>query len=68
MTRRWWLPLAAVAATGLAVGVSSDGTQSDGVDMVQVTAPESEQAAIEAALRESGLSIADLPVRFLPES
>ena len=40
----------------------------DGVDKVQVTAPESEHAAVEEALRESGLSIADLPVRFLPES
>jgi hypothetical protein len=47
---------------------SSDGTQTDGVDKVQVTAPESEHAAVEEALRESGLSIADLPVRFLPES
>lgn len=47
---------------------SSDGTQTDGVDKVQVTAPESEHAAVEEALRESGLSIAALPVRFLPES
>ncbi|MCJ1673945.1 hypothetical protein MT355_11830 [Rathayibacter sp. VKM Ac-2929] len=47
---------------------SSDGTQTDGVDKVQVTAPESEHAAIEVAPRESGLSIADPPVRFLPHS
>ncbi|QHF23002.1 hypothetical protein GTU73_02590 [Rathayibacter sp. VKM Ac-2804] len=47
---------------------SSDGTQSDGVDKIQVTAPEAEHAAIEEALRESGLSIAELPVRFLPAS
>ncbi|NQX17510.1 hypothetical protein [Rathayibacter sp. VKM Ac-2857] len=47
---------------------SSDGTQSDGVDKVQVTAPASEHAAIERVLSESGLSVAELPVRFLPES
>ncbi|QHC60249.1 hypothetical protein [Rathayibacter sp. VKM Ac-2760] len=47
---------------------SSDGTQIDGVDKVQVTAPESEHAAIEEVLRDSGLSVAELPVRFLPAS
>jgi len=42
------------------------GTPIDGVEKVQVAAPSSEHAAIEDAIRASGLHVADLPVRFLP--
>lgn len=44
------------------------GTPTDGVDKVQVVAPDDEHAAIEEALRTSGLHVAEFPVRFLPES
>ncbi|NQX05329.1 hypothetical protein HQQ82_12495 [Rathayibacter sp. VKM Ac-2856] len=44
------------------------GTQIDGVDKVQLVAPESEHAAIEELIGRSGLHVAELPVRFLPES
>lgn len=52
-------------------GVSSfwaddGGTPTDGVEKVQIAAPLNEHAAIEDAIRASGLHIADLPVRFLP--
>ncbi|QHC67914.1 hypothetical protein GSU68_15970 [Rathayibacter sp. VKM Ac-2759] len=41
------------------------GEQIDGVPKVQIVAPDDQHAAIEAALRDSGLRIADLPVLFL---
>ncbi|KQQ05600.1 MULTISPECIES: hypothetical protein [unclassified Rathayibacter] len=41
------------------------GNQIDGVAKVQIVAPDDQHAAIEAAVRDSGLHIADLPVRFL---
>jgi hypothetical protein len=42
------------------------GTQIDGVEKVQIVAPDEEHGAIEEAIRESGLHVADLPVRFIP--
>ncbi|MWV51334.1 hypothetical protein GRS96_18850 [Rathayibacter sp. VKM Ac-2803] len=42
------------------------GTPIDGVDKVQIVAPDAEHDAIEEALRDSDLHVADLPVRFLP--
>lgn len=44
-----------------------DGAQVDGIDKVQIVAPESEHAAIERAIRSSSLHIADLPVRFIEQ-
>jgi len=44
------------------------GTPIDGVTKVQVTAPDREQGGIEAAIRASGLHVADLPVRFIPSN
>lgn len=44
----------------------SGGTPIDGVAKVQVAAPDNEHAAIENAIRTSGLHIADFPVRFIP--
>ena len=41
------------------------GTPVDGIEKVQIVAPEAEHEAIEDAVRTSGLHIADLPVRFL---
>jgi hypothetical protein len=41
------------------------GTPVDGVEKVQIAAPEAEHAAIEDAVRASGLHIADLVVRFI---
>jgi hypothetical protein len=43
-----------------------DGTPVDGVERVQIVAPDREHAAIEDAIRDSGLHVADLPVRFIP--
>nr|WP_315267044.1 hypothetical protein [Microbacterium lemovicicum] len=45
---------------------ADDGPQIDGVDKVQVVAPAEEHRAVEARVRDSGLPVADLPVRFLP--
>jgi hypothetical protein len=42
------------------------GTQIDGVEKVQIVAPDEEHGAIEEAIRESGLHVAGLPVRFIP--
>jgi hypothetical protein len=44
------------------------GTQIDGVEKVQIVAPNEEHSAIEEAIRESGLHLADLPVRFIPRT
>ena len=41
------------------------GTPIDGVEKVQVVAPDEQHAAIEEIIRSSRLHIADLPVRFL---
>lgn len=46
---------------------SSADEQTDGVAKVQVVAPDSQHAAIEDAIRSSGLRIAELPVRFLEQ-
>jgi len=42
------------------------GTPTDGVEKVQIVAPEAEHSAIEDAVRRSELHIADFPVRFIP--
>ena len=42
------------------------GTPTDGVEKVQIVAPDEEHAAIGDAIRTSGLHIADFPVRFIP--
>jgi len=42
------------------------GTPVDGVEKVQIAAPESEHDAVADAIRTSGLHIAGFPVRFLP--
>ncbi|PJJ70729.1 hypothetical protein CLV46_0254 [Diaminobutyricimonas aerilata] len=54
-------------------GVSSywadgGGTPSDGVEKVQIVAPDQEHDEIEDALRASDLHVADLPVRFIPDN
>jgi len=41
------------------------GAPSDGVEKVQITAPDAEHAGIENTIRSSGLHVADFPVRFL---
>ncbi|WP_153004159.1 hypothetical protein [Microbacterium testaceum] len=41
------------------------GTPIDGVEKVQVTAPDSQRAAIERLIADSGLPVAALPVAFL---
>lgn len=41
------------------------GTTVDGVEKVQIVAPDQQHAAIEEVIRSSGLHIADLPVRFV---
>ena len=43
------------------------GTPVDGIDKIQIVAPDEQHAAIEKAIRSSGLHIADLPVRFLEQ-
>lgn len=43
------------------------GTPIDGIEKVQIVAPDANHAAIEDAIRASGLHIADLPVRFIPQ-
>jgi len=43
------------------------GTPTDGVTKVQVVAPDREHSAIEAAIRSSGLHIAEFPVRFISQ-
>jgi hypothetical protein len=53
-------------------GVSSfwadgSGTPTDGIEKVQIVAPDDERAAIEALIRSSRLHIADLPVSFLEQ-
>lgn len=45
--------------------VDAVGTTTDGVERVQLVAPEREHAAIERVIASSGLGIAELPVRFL---
>ena len=42
------------------------GTPTDGVEKVQIRAPDAEHTGIEDAIRSSGLHVADFPVRFLP--
>ena len=42
------------------------GTPIDGVDKVQIVAPDREHDGIEDAIRASGLHVADLPVNFIP--
>jgi hypothetical protein len=42
------------------------GTPTDGIEKVQIIAPDDEHAAIGDAIRTSGLHVADLPVRFIP--
>ncbi|MBB5843992.1 hypothetical protein HD599_002315 [Conyzicola lurida] len=44
------------------------GTQTDGIGKVQIRASSRERDGIENAIRTSGLPIADLPVRFLPQT
>lgn len=46
---------------------ADSGAQADGVDKVQVVAPDGERAAIERIIRASGLPVADLPVRFIEQ-
>ena len=43
------------------------GAQADGIEKVQIVAPDEQHAAIEEIIRSSGLHIADLPVRFLEQ-
>ncbi|MDY0908810.1 hypothetical protein [Microbacterium sp. CFBP9034] len=43
------------------------GTPIDGVEKVQIVAPDQQREAIEEAIRSSGLHIADRPVRFLEQ-
>jgi hypothetical protein len=43
------------------------GAQADGIAKVQIVAPEGHHAAIEQAIRASGLHIAELPVRFIQQ-
>ena len=43
------------------------GTPIDGVEKVQIVAPDDQHAAIEEIIRSSRLHIADLPVRFLEQ-
>jgi hypothetical protein len=42
------------------------GTSTDGVEKVQIVAPEAEHSAITDAIRASDLHIKDFPVRFIP--
>ena len=44
------------------------GTPVDGIDKVQIVAPDQQHTAIEEIIRSSGLPVADLPVRFLEPS
>jgi len=43
------------------------GTPMDGIEKVQIVAPDEQHAAIEELIRSSALHIADLPVRFLEQ-
>lgn len=43
------------------------GTPIDGVERVQIVAPDQQHASIRQLIRSSGLHIADLPVRFLEQ-
>ena len=43
------------------------GTPIDGIEKVQIVAPDQQHAAIEEAIRSSGLHIADRPLRFLEQ-
>jgi hypothetical protein len=43
------------------------GTPTDGIDKVQVVAPDEQHTAIEKVIRSSGLHIAELPLRFLEQ-
>jgi len=43
------------------------GTPVDGIDKVQIVAPDEQHAAIEKIIRSSGLHIADLPLRFIEQ-
>ncbi|WP_127817712.1 hypothetical protein [Microbacterium sp. CPCC 204701] len=43
------------------------GAPVDGVDRVQIVAPDQQHAMIQNAIRSSRLSVADLPVRFLEQ-
>jgi len=45
----------------------SGGRPVDGVEKVQIVAPDEHHAAIEQIIRSSGLHIADLPLRFLEQ-
>ena len=45
----------------------SGGTPTDGIEKVQIVAPDEHHAAIEKIIRSSGLHIADLPLRFLEQ-
>ncbi|WP_404434002.1 hypothetical protein LG299_05620 [Microbacterium lacus] len=44
-----------------------DGAQADGIEKVQIVAPDDEHAAIEESIRASGLHLADYPVRFIEQ-
>ncbi|GAA1916152.1 hypothetical protein GCM10009775_05800 [Microbacterium aoyamense] len=43
------------------------GTPTDGVEKVQIVAPDREHAAIEDLIRSSGLHITEMPVRFIEQ-
>ena len=65
-----YLALLTELAEGRAVSsywADDAGTQADGIDKVQIVAPDEQHAAIEEIIRSSGLHIADLPVRFLEQ-
>jgi hypothetical protein len=46
---------------------ASGGTPIDGIEKVQLAAPERNHAAVEAAIAQSALPLTALPVAFLPE-
>ncbi|MEU1971326.1 hypothetical protein ABZ477_06710 [Microbacterium sp. NPDC019599] len=67
---RAYLALLRELAEDRAVGsfwADGGGTPTDGVEKVQIVAPEDQHAAIEDSIRSSGLHIADLPVRFIEQ-
>ena len=46
---------------------ADSGTPVEGIEKVQIVAPDEQHAAIEEVIRSSGLHIADLPVRFIEQ-
>ena len=66
---RWQALVDGLVAEDGVTQLSADDadSQMDGVAKVQVAVPAAAHDAVEARIRASGLSVADLPVRFLPD-